>query len=1034
MFHITKWSLKNTIAVLILCVLVLAGGIYSTVNIQKATLPNMSFPSLAIQITTPGQSAEDVEREITKPIEESIMSLPGVEKVTSSTSSNSISVFVQYPFKTDIEQASNKLTEAVNRLQLPKGTETKVLNISQSLSSIYQVAITSEHTDELQKSLEETIIPEIKKINGVSDAALTGKKNKKWIIEINKDTAQKLGITLNKVKETIESNSHAVTVGSVNEDGTTIPVSLDGDIKKIEELNGILLDSNSGEVGQPSSPNVKLSDISTIKSISQQKEIARYNGTPGFLIEVNKEDAANTVEVTKKVDEIIQKYKKQLNYSIYPIYNEGEEVETSISKMIKEGLYGAIFTVIVIALFLRDFRATILSIISLPVSIFATITILHQAGYTLNIMTLGGLAVAIGRIVDDSIVVIENMYRWMQENTNLKISKKEIALQATKQVMRAVSSSTLVTIVVFLPMVFVGGIIGEFFRPFSLAVAASIFISLLVSIMLIPVLGAIFFKKVKHKETVGKGVLIFEKILRFALKRRKSVTACAFILLLVSVSLVPSLGLSFLPAGSSSSLYITMELPPTTKLEKTDNAAKKIEQYLKEKKEIDYANVSIGMRDELTGEVQENQADFEVHLKKNSVAKSLSSEWKKEIRKILEKDEPKAIVKVDEEPTKITTGNTVEVNLYSEDLIALQKSTEEVQNLLKKNENLKGVKSNIEAVKPKWIISLNEKGKKLGLNAAQLIVITNEQLQPIDVNNIKLNNEKSHFLIEYDRKITNKDQLLNIDIPTAEGMIKLKEVANINQANTPIVIQHEKGKVTAKVEAQVKDNNIIEATEKITKDVEALSLSKGVTTQIGGGTEDISKGIQQLGLAIGSAVGLVFLILSITFGGLLTPIIILSSLIFVPIGSLTALLLSGQTLSMSAMIGLLMLIGIVVTNAVVLLDRVETNRKEGMELTVAIIEAAKIRLRPILMTAIATICALIPMAISSEVSASTALISKGLAITVIGGLTTSTLLTLIIIPVFYMSLDKWRKNKLVSEEMGYVKRKTASLENEFYES
>jgi HAE1 family hydrophobic/amphiphilic exporter-1 len=291
------------------------------------------------------------------------------------------------------------------------------------------------------------------------------------------------------------------------------------------------------------------------------------------------------------------------------------------------------------------------------------------------------------------------------------------------------------------------------------------------------------------------------------------------------------------------------------------------------------------------------------------------------------------------------------------------------------------------------------------------MAVINERLQPIDAGTYKLDGTDQSLVLLYDQKISSEPQLKEIKIDTPDGKKELQEIADIKTANVPVAILHENGKTYAQVSAEIKGNNTFTVSDKMSKDIQSLPLPKGIQVKVGGGRDDLTQGFTSLGIAIAVAVGLVFLILSVTFGGLITPIVILSSLLFVPIGALTGLLLTGQSLSMSAMIGFLMLVGIVVTNAIVLLDRVEDKRKSGMELTQALVDAAKTRLRPILMTAIATICALMPLALSGESldPKGELLISQGLAITVIGGLTTSTLLTLIFVPVLYAIVGKYRR-------------------------
>lgn len=1010
MSRITQWSLKNGIAIFLLCILVLGGGLFATTKIQKSIMPDLSYPTLFVQIAVPGQAAEETQKNITVPLEEKILATNEAENVIASTTSNMVTIEVQYPYGSDLDKANNKLEAIVNSVPLPEHADRQVLSIDHFLNSVYQVALTGDDRDKLQKKIIETIIPEIKKVNGVANVEVTGLKEKNLLIELNQEKALEKGIRLQTVRDALESKNMDIVVGTVENNGKTIPVDIQGSIQSVEDLQKLMIMSSQADA---ETTVVKLSDIATIKETEKERAISRYNGEPAFVFTITKEKNANTVALTNKVENIFNKYQTKAKYEKYPILNYGKEIDTSISKLVKEGLFGALFTIIVIALFLRSFRATIISIISLPISILVTIMALDYIGYTLNVMTLGGLAVAIGRIVDDSIVVIENMYRWLEEKGK-GLSRKDIAFRATKEVMTAIASSTFVTCIVFLPVAFVEGIIGEQFRPFALAVVISILTSLFVAIMLIPVLGKIFFNKIKPKENKGKLVSGYEKLLRLAIKRKGMVLTLSILLLIGSLSLVPFMGFSLIPAGSSTSLNISMILPAGTELEETDKFAKKVETYLEGKKEIDYSSAEVGKpADPLSLQKNDNEATFIVKLKKGFTADEEMNSLKTDLSNLVKTDIPEAEIKVEElSQAQGSPGNTVIIEMYGDDAMALEKASKQVENLLRQNSQLKNVKNEMNEAREKWSISFNDNATESNVDPSLLMGLINEQLVAVELVDYKIKDEMINVTIEYNKKIASKSGLEELIIPTSSGGKQLKEIAKVVETKTPIEINRENGKTLAKVTAQIKGNDILAESTKVQKDVEALKLPEGVSLKTGGANEEIVKEYTQMGISMVTAIVLVFLILCLTFNGLLTPIVILTSIFFVPIGSFGFLLIAGQPLSLSSLIGLLMLIGIVVTNAVVLLDRVENNRKRGMEVEEAIVEAGKIRFRPIIMTAVATICALIPLAMSSDIeSVSAALISKGLAITVIGGLTTSTLLTLVFVPSLYRAVERFRRNK-----------------------
>jgi multidrug efflux pump subunit AcrB len=1046
---LTKFSLKNSVAVVILCMLVLGFGFYSTTQIKQQTFPDVSFPAVFVQGVYPGGSTEEVETEITNPVEESLLGMKGYDSLTSTSSENAASIFIQYPFGTNMDDVTKDVEGALAKIALPDQAKVSVQRLSAGSQPIYQAAIFSSKDDpaQLQKTLQEEVVPKLKQVEGVSSVTLKGTKSEELRIVVDKEKANQYGISLSSIQSAIQALDYALPLGSVKQDENTIPVRLVGKVNGLQQIKDLQLQGgngqNSGNLnvpgaaqagavkaaapsegnGQrgaaaptaaapsaaPAAHKVKLSDLAAITTISTQNEITRFDGKESFVVEVVKNQDANTADVASDVKDILASFGDKSNLDIHVIEDQGADIEQSVSSLVREGLYGALFCVIIIFLFLRNVRATLISIISLPISVFTTIALMNQMGYTLNIMTLGGIAVSIGRIVDDSIVVIENIFRWRQEKGS-EMKGKELAYRAAKEVIGAVGSSTFATVVVFLPLAFVSGIIGEFFRPFAISVVISILTSLLVSMMLIPVLGAKFFNRIKPHPEGGRLSRIYENLIRSSLRRKGWVLSLAFVLLIGSLGTIPLLGVSFLPASSVPSIQIDMNLPSKSTLEQTSSLSEKVEGYFKNLSGVDNYQVSIGGSADnpfMQAGGNVNKATFSVQFNEHTDMDPVIENTNNELLTLVDQAVPGTTINVKEgEQQGPPTGNNIDISLYAADLSALSEASAQVENLLKQNADLKDITNNLKDVTPKWVLSINQAGIDAGVSSYQIMQVVNEQLRPTNIGTYTLDNKSQEISISYKQQIESKEQLEDISISTSSGMKKLKEIVDVTQADAAVSVNHEDGKTYAKLSSTVKGSSTGAVTKEVTKDLESLTLPAGVDYKIGGGSEMINSGFTSIGIAMGAAIGLVFLVLSMTFGGLLTPLIVLSSLLFVPVGALGGLLITGQSLSMSAMIGMLMLVGIVVTNAVVLLDRVEMNLKSGIPLTEAIVEASKTRLRPILMTACATILALLPLALSES---TTSLISGGLAITVIGGLTTSTLLTLIVVPVIYQMTGKKRK-------------------------
>ncbi|WP_270165484.1 efflux RND transporter permease subunit [Paenibacillus sp. SYP-B4298] len=1052
MSWMTKFSLKNGTAVVILCMLVMGYGLFAATQIKQQTFPDLEFPAVFIQVAQPGASTEEIEAAVTGPIEASLQSVKGYESLTSTTSENIASIIIQYPFGSDMDELSAKIESAVNKVDLPDNATVSFLRQSANSQPIYQAAIFSatEDAQALQTRLEEVIAPELEKLDGVYSVRLKGIASEHLDIVVDKEKAAQAGISLSSIKSALQAADYALPLGAVSQDDVTIPIRLTGKLQSLEQVEQLKLGaaaspsaSTSGSGQQPpggsaagtasgagaggASPSsmaqgqlpagsaasagaeasaagsqpLVLSDIAEIRTSTSSDELVRFNGEPSYVVEVVKEQDANTADVADAVKEALAAYEQSGELNVHVITDLGKEINKSVDGLVKEGLYGALFCVLIIFLFLRNVRATLISILSLPISIFATIAVLNQMDYTLNIMTLGGIAVSIGRIVDDSIVVIENIFRWRQEKGD-QLKGKALAYQATKEVIGPVASSTIATVVVFAPLAFVGGIIGEFFRPFSIAVVISIVTSLLVAIMLIPVLGSRYFRNVKaHKEPSWLADR-FERIIRGALKRKKTVLAAAVALLIGSLSLIPALGVVFFPASATPNATIELVLPAQSSLEQTDNVTAKIEHYVQELTGLESYQASVGSSgaSPILSAGGKNKATVNVQFAEGTDMKHVVEQLNAELPDVAAAVVPDTAVQVKEgEQQGPPTGNTIEVNLYSSNVESLAEASKQVEALLKQNGDVKDIANNMNEVTPKWGIELNQEGIDLNVSPYLVMQTVGERLRPVDAGTYTLDNKSRSITVSYKQDIVSREQLESIPIATQGGIRQLKEIADITEEHAWITVNHDDGRMYAKVSATVKNEDEVSAvTKRVEADLNSLVFPEGVEANVGGGLEMISEGFVNIGIAMGAAVGLVFLVMSITFGGLRTPLIIMSSLVFIPVGALGALLIAGQPLSMSGMIGMLMLVGIVVTNAVVLLDRVENNRASGMGLTEAIVEASKTRLRPILMTACATMLALVPLALSGS---TTSLISGGLAITVIGGLFSSTMLTLIVVPVIY---------------------------------
>ncbi|MCK6257601.1 efflux RND transporter permease subunit [Fictibacillus sp. KIGAM418] len=1032
---LTRFSLKNPVAVFIFSFLLILGGLFSFSSLKVDLLPNVEFPQITVQTTYPGASPQDVNKQVTDELEEKLKSLDNVKSVKS-TSLESVSIInLEFPFSVNMDDIEDQINTITKEADLPDTVSIEVNRFSFGTIPIYNISLFPKNGDNIQPFVEKELVPELKKVQGINNVSVGGVKEDFVSIQVDQKKAQQMGLSLSSIKDAINSRFLSFPAGNVTSGDISVPVRVEEQLKTIKELKSLELPPSAGgppsgaspgAKGQQQAPGgaaqgpgnsgksgataaaaaaqpqtVKLGDIASIKQSEDVNEITRYNLKRSLSMAVTKKQDANTVEVADSVMSILNKdkYKERIDYAIG--FDQADGIKDSVNSLIKEGLFGALFASLAVLLFLRNVRATIIAIISIPLSLLISAIFLNQLGITLNIMTLGGMAVAVGRVVDDSIVVIENIFRRIRKSSG-EYSRNELVIDSTKEILRAIVSSTLTTVVVFLPLGFVGGITGEFFLPFALTVVFALLASLLVAITIVPILAKFAFKKVKPENNDGPLQRAYSKVIRSSLNHKFIVLFVSVVLLAGSLFLSTKLGMVFLPNEEQKTVTANIELPASTTVEKTNDISLKVEKMLDSRNTVKEVTAGIGSRDFQSGLKRENVANYFINLKKGtSVNKEIKS-LEKKIKSIVSEDSKDAVVSLQEAQSGgPPSNNEVNIDLYSKDLDALQKGAASVEKYMKSRDDLKYVSNNFKDTQRQWIVEIDtKKAAEAGVSGYSVLSIINDATKTASVGNFELNGKESDVRLTYDKKPDSLDQIKKLKVFGTKGPVALSEVAKIKDIDAVTAIQKLDGKVYAQVSAQVPGNNVQGVTQDVIKNVEnKVDLPKNVSTEGGGGSEETVKTFKELGLAIAVAVGLVYLTMLVTFGRARIPFIILSSLIFVPVGAIGGLYLVDEPLSVSAMIGILMLIGIVTTNAIVLVDRIGQNREnKGMTIRVALLEAGKIRLRPILMTAFATIAALIPLSLTSS---SGTLISKGLAVVVIGGLTTSTLLTLIIVPVLY---------------------------------
>ncbi|KOR12800.1 multidrug transporter [Staphylococcus carnosus] len=1042
--RLLKFSLGNKFAIFLMVVLVILGGVYSSMKMRLEMLPDVEEPMISVNTVMPGATPETVQDEISDKIDNQVRRMAHVHTVKSQSLENVSMVQVSYDDGTDMDKAEEDLKKEIDKLKLDENAqEPELTRNSMNAFPVVAYSFSTKHDDlkKVTKDIETQLVPKLETIDGVQNVQLNGQTERQAVIKFSQRKLQERGMSASGVEDYIKGASGKTPLGLFQFGKKEKSIVIDGEFTSVDALKNfeIPVDAAKGDEGQsgsgsetrqngPSSSSmsamsqsnqsqgsssgeiVKLKDIADVNVGDERESISRTNGKDAIDVQIIKAQDANTVQVKKDTDQKIRQFIKENKGMTYTkIMDTAKPIQDSIYTMLEKAILGTIVAIIIILLFLRNIRTTAISVVSIPMSLLIAMIALKLSDVSLNILTLGALTVAIGRVIDDSIVVIENIYRRMSDK-NEPLKGNQLVISATAEVFKPIMSSTLVTIIVFLPLVFVAGSVGEMFRPFALAITFSLLASLLVSITIVPALSSTFFKNginEKRKRSLGAVGRGYKKVLKWSLNHKWIVLILTTLILIGSIALgAAKIGTSYISTGEDKYMALTYNPKPGETKESVLKNAEQVQKYLNSKDKVKKVQYSLGGASPMDPTGSTNSMAVMIEYDKNT------PNFEEEPDKVLKHI---ATFKQEGEWKNLDMGtgagnNSLEVKVSGPSADAIKGTVKKIQSDMKDTKGLVNVKSDLSEVYQQYSVDVDQnKATEKGLSAGQLAMGLNQNIPEDTITTINEKGHKVDVKVEKEKQTNwTKEKLNNLEIPSPTGKVKLKDIATLKETKTPSKLIKEDGDYTTTVTGTISDKDVGGISQKVMSKVNKIHKPDNVKINSGGATDDIQKALTQLSMAMGAAVIIVYLVLVLTFKGGLAPFTILFSLPYTVIGVVLALVITGETLSVPSMIGLLMLIGIVVTNAIVLVDRVINNEREGMEMKEALIEAGGTRIRPILMTALATIGALIPLLFGQD---SSILISKGLAATVIGGLISSTLLTLIVVPVIYEILFTL-KNKL----------------------
>ncbi|MEA2574478.1 MAG: hydrophobic/amphiphilic exporter (mainly bacteria), family [Chloroflexia bacterium] len=1057
MYFLTRFSLRKAPIVFMLMVLVVFGGWVATQQLKSELLPNIDLPVLSVVTVYPGAAPDDVRRDVTEPVEKILAGSANLKSV-SSTSSDSVSfVTAQYEYGTNMEKTQQTIQEAVNRLTMPAQVQRP--NVGRfNFQDIPVVAFTintqaggADALANLRREVEDKIVPELKAINGVNSVTVAGGGEKQVVITFDAAKLRKNGLTASQITGILQANNISFPTGQVVDNGQSIPVRVGNQFNTVEDLRDLVVrpeiaaqagggqgagaaggqGSGQGAGGQTQpagpSPAVTLGEVATVElSNATGNTISRSNGKPSLSVVVYKTQNSNTIQVADAVNARMDEAIKTLPGSQKAILvDQSTFIKESLDGLIREGVLGALLAIVVILVFLTNLRSTIITAVSIPLSVLIALILMNTLSISLNIMSLAGLAVAIGRVVDDSIVVLENIYRHhFQEGESLR----DAAFNGTKEVATAITSSTITTVCVFLPLGFIAGLVSEFFRPFAVAVTVSLLASLVVALTVIPVLAVILLKTGRAKDP-GKAAAahvaprdtwvqrLYTPTIRFVLRNgwTKLGTIAVALLLFAGSMAIPALGLigtTFINIGSDKVLHVAVNLSPGSDIQTTSDVAQSIEAELQKLGQVQNYQVNIGSNAEAaaSGFValgSSSTADFTVNYDR-SVDINAEAEH---MRTLLDKLGPDSKI----ESYNVTPGigggfnsSAFAAVVSGSDYQQVLKASDSLVNRLKAIPDLVNVTSDAARAKPEIRVQVDPaKALAHGTTAAQIAQQVRNLLTKQDVTSITIDGRLYDVEATYDQATLNDIEAIKGILVGTVNPVALSEVAQVTRGDGPVSITRVDQERAVTVRGTINSDSTSGVTNEAQKAIDSVKAEAGgdLSITLGGVSQQQSESFGQMGVALVVAIILVYMVMVLTFGSLSTPFIIMFSLPLAAIGSIVALYVTDRPLGISALIGVLMLVGIVVTNAIVLLDLVEQLKHRGLSTYEALVQGGRTRVRPIIMTAVATMIALMPLVLGfSEGS----IIASELGTVVVGGLFTSTLLTLLVVPVAYSLLDGLR--------------------------
>lgn len=1008
MIKLTKFSLKRPVTLILLLVTVLYFGIQSILSSPMELTPDMNMPMQIIYTVYPGAAPEDINELITKPIEGNVSTLAGVDTVASTSAENISMVVIQYDYGTNMDTAYMNLRKSLDTIKskLPEDAqEPTIYEIDINSTASMNIAVSGGTDENLYNYVNDAIVPELEKISSVGEVSVSGGQSSYIKIELIPEKLSQYNLNLSTIAQLITAADFSLPSGTVKYGTQDLNLTIGDEYRDIESIRNIVLPLQTGDV-------IHLSDVAVVSNTLKEKtSISRYNSEDVVAVRISKQQKASAVTLSRAVQKTLnelQKTNSTLNFKI--VYDASDSIISALSSVFKTLLIAVVLAMIVLFVFFGDWKASVIVGSSIPVSVLVALTLMGAAGFSLNIVSVGSLALGVGMVVDNSIVVVESCFRAKE-----KMDYKEAAIEGTKIVIGSIFGSTATTCVVFLPLALLQGLTGQLFKQLGFTIVFCMAASFLSAIMIVPLLYY-WVKPVEKKESpVGKFMTRFQNgyrdLVGYIIPQKKKVIIVTVLLLVLSFVMLGQLGFELMPEVDEGMIEISAQVKPGIDVEEADRIATKIEKFVSEQPDVEEYLLTYGSGGtSIMGTGSGNTVNVTAYLKDNrsKKTKDVIKQWKRELTQF--PDTSIDITSSSSTGMNMLNSSSSSVNLQSTDYDLLKKTADDIVADLHNEPFITQVHSSAENAAPVIKVKVDPvKAESIGLTPASVAGMVYSNMTGKEVLNFTSNGSEVSVMLENpDWQYKKIDDVKGMLIPTMTGAtVPLQDIAEVSFVDSAKSISRSDKQYQVSISGAIPVSYENTSQSMLTDFVENYDMPDGVEMKINAMDEMMNDELGSLGSAILTAVFLVFIVMAMQFESPRLSLMVMFTVPFSLIGAFGFLFFCNSKLNMVSMLGLLMMVGTVVNNGILYVDTVNQYRQE-MPLYDALVEAGATRIRPMLMTTLTTVLAMIPMALAYGNSGE---MLQGLALVNIGGLLASTLLTLLLLPTVYQMFDSRKKIK-----------------------